>query len=302
MESKANASKAIMSMSFGGIAGAAAKTVTSPLERVRILAQTGESKQGMVRTMFVIYRTEGAKGFWRGNGTNILRIFPHKGILFMCNDTYKELIATLSGAESHAHLSTSMYFAAGSMSGITATFVTYPLDVVRTRLSGKYAAEGRANSIIGIARMTVAREGVRGMYKGMFPTLLGAVPYEGVKFGMFDVCKKAISPWVGGIMESDRFTDKNQKVVVHLLAGAMAASISGFIIYPNDTTRRMLQLDGEGGKAKRFRGLLDCYKYIYRKEGLRRFYRGILPYTIRMVPNAAIQFAVYEYLKLAAGF
>ena len=75
----------------GGFGGCVAKTVTSPLERIRLLAQTGNSR-GISSTAISILESEGWRGFWRGNGTNCFRIFPAKGILFATNDFYKDLL------------------------------------------------------------------------------------------------------------------------------------------------------------------------------------------------------------------
>jgi hypothetical protein len=79
----------------GGAAGAVAKTVCAPLERVKILCQTGESS-GIVATVRNVQRREGVAGLWRGNFTNVVRTIPNKGVLFMCSDSIK---ATLANAE-----------------------------------------------------------------------------------------------------------------------------------------------------------------------------------------------------------
>ena len=69
------------------------------------------------------------------------------------------------------------------------------------------------------------------------------------------------------------------------------------MLYPNDTVRRLLQIQGTPGAEQRFTSALDCWRKTYASGGLQRFYRGIIPYLIRMAPNSAIQFGTYEYLK-----
>ena len=39
-----------------------------------------------------------------------------------------------------------------------------------------------------------AREGFGSWYRGVTPTLLGALPYEGIKFSVFDLLKELIPP------------------------------------------------------------------------------------------------------------
>ena len=78
----------------GGIAGATAKTVTAPFERVRILNQAGASL-GAANTIRVVVRNEGFWALWRGNWPNIVRIFPNRWVLLSCSDLYKDFLSPL---------------------------------------------------------------------------------------------------------------------------------------------------------------------------------------------------------------
>jgi solute carrier family 25 phosphate transporter 23/24/25/41 len=74
-------------------------------------------------------REEGVAAFWKGNGTNIIRIFPYSAAQLSANDFYKRLIA------GEGELTVPMRLAAGACAGMTATAVTHPLDTVRLRLA-----------------------------------------------------------------------------------------------------------------------------------------------------------------------
>ncbi len=82
--------------------------------------------------------------------------------------------------------------------------MTYPLDLVRTRLA--YDVEGRApagggggggagggagarRGIAGVLAATVRSEGLGGLYRGIGPTLLGILPYAGLKFYVYQSLK-----------------------------------------------------------------------------------------------------------------
>lgn len=77
------------------------------------------------------------------------------------------------------------------------------------------------------------------------------------------------------------------------LGGVMA----GLITYPNDTVRRMLQLQGSRGTEEVYLGYFDCVRKVYAKHGIQRFYHGVFINIIRMAPNTAVQFGSYELLK-----
>ena len=114
-----------------------AKTATAPLERLKMLAQTGEGGGSSPFGIFTrIVKTEGVAGLFAGNGANLLRVFPAKGIVFASNDYYKTLLVTQTAMSSSTP---QISFAAGGLSGMTASAVTYPLDLVRGRISGKGA-------------------------------------------------------------------------------------------------------------------------------------------------------------------
>ena len=63
----------------GGFAGVFSKAVTSPLEVVKIKSQVGtfHSKSGFWQSFLVIHQNEGLRGFWKGNLTSCLRLFPY---------------------------------------------------------------------------------------------------------------------------------------------------------------------------------------------------------------------------------
>merc|ERR1719223_1570938 len=70
------------------------------------------------------------------------------------------------------------------------------------------------------------------------------------------------------------------------LGGIMA----GLITYPNDTVRRLLQLQGSRGTTNVYTGYWDCVRKTYRNHGVQRFYHGLGINLIRMAPNTAVQF------------
>jgi len=76
----------------------------------------------------------------------------------------------------------SLSFLSGGLAGMSATAATYPLDLARGRIAGKVAGPGGSKHYRGIIDtmiVTAREEGPRALYKGVSPTLLGAMPYEG---------------------------------------------------------------------------------------------------------------------------
>jgi hypothetical protein len=278
-------------MVCGGVAGMMAKTATNPLERIKMLSQTGEHGLQKSASVLSLYRSilqkEGILGLWAGNGANLLRVFPAKAVVFSTNDLYQGMFRKLSKTPEEQRLNYTYTFLAGGFAGMTASALTYPLDFARGRISGKLAQEGSRKEYHGIVRtvvLTVKDEGFLALYKGVTPTLMGALPYEGIKFGTVGFLEQA-------------FPSEETTPLRKMLFGGIGGIMAGLITYPNDTVRRLLQIQGSRGTQTVYTGYWDCVRKTYRAEGIARFYRGVTINIIRMAPNAAVQFGAYEYLK-----
>ena len=63
---------------------------------------------------------------------------------------------------------------------MTAVIFTYPMDVIRARLAFQVAGEGIYDGIGHAFKTIFTQEGViRGLYRGIVPTILGMAPYAG---------------------------------------------------------------------------------------------------------------------------
>jgi solute carrier family 25 phosphate transporter 23/24/25/41 len=277
------------------------QTATNPLERFKMLSQTGEHGSKEKQSILSLYRkiiaNEGLMGLWAGNGANLLRVFPAKAVVFSCNDQYRTILRRTTLTPKDQALADHLNFLAGGMAGMTATVVTYPLDLARGRISGKLKLEGSRhhyNGILNTVVLTAREEGVLALYKGVKPTVLGAMPYEGIKFGTVGVLEK--------MFPHERTYDANgnlekPSVWRKLCFGGAGGVMAGLITYPNDTVRRMLQLQGSRGTESSYTGYFDCVAKVYQRHGLGRFYHGVGINIIRMAPNTAVQFGSYELLK-----
>jgi len=81
-------------------------------------------------------------------------------------------------------------FFAGAGAGLTAVTLTYPLDTIRARLAFQVTGEHKYHGILHAARTILKEEGgVRALYRGFLPTLVGMVPYAGLSFYCFEMLK-----------------------------------------------------------------------------------------------------------------
>ncbi|XP_028764353.1 probable envelope ADP,ATP carrier protein, chloroplastic isoform X2 [Neltuma alba] len=216
----------------GAIAGAAAKTITAPLDRIKILMQThgvrvgqesAKKAIGFIEATTLIAKEEGIKGYWKGNLPQVIRIIPYSAVQLFAYETYKKIFRGKNG-----ELSVFGRLAAGAFAGMTSTFITYPLDVLRLRL----AVEPGYRTMTEVALGMLRDEGFASFYYGLGPSLIGIAPYIAVNFCVFDLLKKSLP-------------EKYQKrTETSLLTAVLSASLATITCYPLDTVRRQMQIKG----------------------------------------------------------
>ncbi|KAK6943503.1 Mitochondrial substrate/solute carrier [Dillenia turbinata] len=270
----------------GALAGAAAKTFTAPLDRIKLLMQTHGLRAGQetakrgigfLEAIVTIGKEEGVKGYWKGNLPQVIRVIPYSAVQLFAYETYKKLFAGKDG-----QLSVIGRLAAGACAGMTSTFVTYPLDVLRLRL----AVEPGYRTMSEVALNMLREEGMASFYKGLGPSLLGIAPYIAVNFCVFDLMKKSLP-------------EKYQKrTETSLITALLSATIATVTCYPLDTVRRQMQMRGTPYKS-----VLEAFPGIVERDGLIGLYRGFVPNALKNLPNSSIRLTTFDTVKrlIAAG-
>ncbi|ETI55559.1 hypothetical protein F441_01739 [Phytophthora nicotianae CJ01A1] len=294
-------------------AAASATTVSMPssLVAVRSIAAQPSASSAIARTVRELYSLGGVRAFWRGNSAGCCRLGPYAGLKFYLYDSLQARFAAREGRE----LSNWQRALCGATAGLIATMGTYPLEVVRTRMISQTTAPAAANSEIrGVlqgVKLILEREGLRGLYRGGWSGVMGAIPFEGVQFGCYEYLKlTAIRHqwpayrWPEGKTEMDGLD--------YFVCGSVAGAIAQTVAYPFDTVKKRLQsqqvhlnvstvgpLSAEGGSPSTlyYRGMVDCFRKVIRDEGPLALYRGTGPNLARIVPYAAVMFSTYETTK-----
>ena len=122
----------------GGIAGCVAKSLVAPIDRVKILLQvhnTHYAGYGIFETFGQVVQKEGFLALYKGNGVQLIRIFPYAALQFSSYETYKSINKKLFRKNADNLLNG---LVCGSLAGMTAVTFTYPLDVIRSRLAFQF--------------------------------------------------------------------------------------------------------------------------------------------------------------------
>uniref|UniRef100_A0A2P2I6X8 Graves disease carrier protein homolog n=1 Tax=Hirondellea gigas TaxID=1518452 RepID=A0A2P2I6X8_9CRUS len=287
----------------GGVAGMCAKTTVAPLDRIKILLQaqnTHYRNLGVVSGLTAIVRKESVLALYKGNGAQMVRIFPYASTQFTSFEIYKKYFTRVY--PNGGRLVTGL---AGSMAGVTAVFLTYPLDTVRARLA--FQVEKKYNGIRhAITEISKNEGGPRALYRGFSATVCGMIPYAGLSF----TCFEQIKFWC--MIYLPEYTcnrcEKNTgglvlSVPAKLLSGGLAGAVAQSFSYPFDVTRRRMQLAYMTKETQHYgASMFNTLMLIYRQDGVvRGLYRGMTINYIRAIPMVAVSFSVYELTKQMLG-
>jgi hypothetical protein len=236
-----------------------------------------------------IVQEEGFSKLYKSNGANVLRVIPLYSLRFMFNDQFKDLVRKPGQTKP---LSFSQMLAAGSLAGCSQILLTYPLELIRTRLALSSSQSGSIvyKGIIDCGVSTYKIEGFKGLYKGVVPTVLSGTPYIGFQMTFYDFFKD--------LFVKDGQSSQTQTFwKLSALAGVAAQTVT----YPGDTVRRRMQTNGMGGQEQIYKGAMDAVFKIAKKEGLTAFFKGCGANITAAIPGAAIQFYAYEKVKHLLG-
>jgi len=271
----------------GGAAGAVSRTTVSPLERLKILYQVqpkgSEEYKSITGSLAKMYRDEGWRGYFKGNGTNIIRIVPYSAAQFAAFEQFKMLL-TKPGEKDLTPLNR---LNAGAMAGIISVVITYPLDLIRTRLSVQSPTQQKYKGIVDAWKVIIREEGIHALFKGITPTVMGVAPYVGLNFMTYETLKA----FVKSNIQPDPTTTQL------LTCGGIAGALAQTITYPCDVLRRKMQMQGFNSSHPVYGSTWNAARTVWKQETWRGFYKGLIPNYLKVVPAISISFVTYEECK-----
>ncbi|XP_044001194.1 mitochondrial folate transporter/carrier isoform X2 [Aphidius gifuensis] len=185
-------------------------------------------------------------------------------------------------------------FVAGISGGVVSTLMLHPLDLMKIRFAvndGLTKTAPQYSSLTNAVKDIVRTEGIRGLYRGVVTNVLGS----GSSWGFYFFFYESMKAWI-----QDGDPSKSLSPTLHLLAAADAGLLSLLLTNPLWVVKTRLCLqyanDVNISESKRYSGMNDAFRKIWRTEGIRGLYKGIVPGMFG-VSHGAIQFMIYEEMK-----
>ncbi|OLL26796.1 Calcium-binding mitochondrial carrier protein Aralar1, partial [Neolecta irregularis DAH-3] len=202
----------------------------------------------------------------------------------------KPRVKSKSDSASFLHdVAQSLYhFTLGAFAGAFGATIVYPIDLIKTRMQNqrsKVVGELLYKNSIDCAKKVITNEGVKGLYSGLLPQLVGVAPEKAIKLTVNDL-----------IRNKAKGKDGRIALPFEILAGATAGGCQVIFTNPLEIVKIRLQIQGE--VAKQVEGVPKRSALWHVKNlGLLGLYKGASACLLRDIPFSAIYFPTYAHVK-----
>lgn len=230
-----------------------------------------------------LLKNEGAIALWKGNVPAEILYVLYGAAQFTTYSSISRWLSHLSDTSGFNLPSSAHSLVSGTGAGVVSTLVTYPFDLLRTRLAAN--SEKKLLSMSGTAREIILSEGFTGLFAGIKPAMLSISTTTGLMFWSYELVRETLG---------DRDIPFKEGI-----CGFIAGATSKGITFPLDTIRKRTQmykiLYNSAKRVGAFRLLAD----IVANEGVLGLYKGFGISVLKTSPTSAVSLFVYEY-SLAA--
>lgn len=282
----------------GALAGAMAKAVLAPLETIRTRMVVGVGSRNIAGSFIQVFEQQGWQGLWAGNTINMLRIIPTQAIELGTFEWVKRAMTSaqekwnedgepkvqIGDVTLNIPLSwLSPVAVAGAAAGVSATLACHPLEVVKDRLTVR--PEDYPNITVALSKI-YKDGGIRGLYSGIAPTLIGMLPYSTCYYFMYDSLKRS---YCGA--KKKKTLNRAEMLLIGAFSGLTASTIS----FPLEVARKRLMVGALRGKCPP--NMAAALAEVIREEGIGGLYRGWGASCLKVMPNSGITWMFYEAWK-----
>ncbi|XP_072986204.1 mitochondrial carnitine/acylcarnitine carrier-like protein [Typha latifolia] len=290
-------------LTAGTIGGAAQLIVGHPFDTIKVKLQSQPAPlpgklpkyAGAIDAVKQTLAAEGPRGLYKGMGAPLATVAAFNALLFTVRGQMEGLLRSEPGAP----LTVNQQVVCGGVAGVAVSFLACPTELIKCRLQAQSALADSAASSgrvryggpMDVAKHVVRSEGgVRGLFKGMVPTLAREVPGNAAVFGVYEALKQ----YFAGGKDTSKLGSGSL-----IVAGGLAGATFWLLVYPTDVVKSVIQVDDY--RNPKFSGSTDAFKKILAAEGIKGLYRGFGPAMARSVPANAVCFLAYEVTRSSLG-
>jgi len=254
---------------------------------------TLSTSPGMVSTAMQLVKQEGFFTLYNGLSASLLRHATYTTSPFVFYLKLKDLMHTEGQV-------TPWYqkIASGMLAGAGGALVGSPADVVLVRMQadGKLPIEQRRNynhALDGLWKIT-KEEGVTQLWRGCAPNVNRGMLMSVGQLASYDQAKQML-------LKTPLFKDN---ITTHFTASLIAAFVAAVITNPFDVIKTRIMNQQKKGTAGNdpqvYANSFDCFRKILKYEGYSGFFKGFVPYFVRLGPQTIlVSFLAFSFRVLS---
>jgi len=271
----------------GGITGGLEICITYPTEYIKTQLQLGVKNpatakpySGIADCVSSTVKNRGFFGLYRGLSPLLLFSIPKSAVRFWA---FESVSKALRG-KSEAPLTKPQRLIAGLCAGACeAVAAVTPMETIKVKFvhDQLMSSNPRFRGLFHGVSTIVKEEGIFGIYRGVFATILKQSTNQAIRFFVY----LEVTDWLKGGDEK-----KKLNPVTQFFAGALAGAASVYGNNPIDVVKTRLQ----GLEANKYKNFVDCFMQILRNEGPLTFYKGTTARLGRVCFDVGFTFVCYE--------
>ncbi|KAI9902980.1 hypothetical protein N3K66_002332 [Trichothecium roseum] len=267
-------------------------TAVTPLDLVKTRRQVDPKLYtSNVQAWGKIFRAEGVRGIFTGWGPTLVGYSAQGAAKYGFYEFFKKTYSDMAGPEAAVKYRTGLYLVASASAEVLADVALCPFEAVKVRMQGGIPSPYRG-TLDGISSV-LGKEGVAGLYKGIYPLWGRQIPYTMMKFASFETIVEMMYDRLPG-SKSDY--SKAAQTGVSFTGGYLAGILCAVVSHPADVMVSKLNAARAPGEA--FGAALAR---IYKDIGFSGLWNG-LPVRIFMVGTlTGLQWMTYDYCKIFFG-
>ncbi|ODH25626.1 hypothetical protein ACO22_05197 [Paracoccidioides brasiliensis] len=267
-------------------------TMVTPLDLVKCRRQVdAKMYKGNFEAWGKIGRAEGIRGIFTGWSPTFFGYSAQGAFKYGGYEFFKKFYGDLVGEEKARRWKTSLYLTASASAEFVADVALCPFEAVKVRMQTTIPPFA-TGTFSGITHIT-AKEGIAGLYKGLYPLWGRQIPYTMMKFASFETIVEMIYNRLPG-QKSDY--NKSSQTAVAFTGGYLAGILCAIVSHPADVMVSKLNANRLPGEA--FGGAMSR---IYKDIGFMGLWNG-LPVRIVMVGTlTGLQWMIYDAFKIFMG-
>lgn len=280
----------------GLLAGVATVAIGHPFDTIKVKMQKhntvahGITYRNSFHCTARILKTEGIKGLYRGATSSFVGMAFESSLLF---GMYSQIKQSLQGSAQGAGPQLQVIIPSAAYSGAIISFILCPSELVKCRMQVQgtdslVPMSRRYDSSLDCALKTVKNDGVRGIFRGGFTTLLRESIGNAVFFSIYEHVRyhmhlhlKSASPDHRNLID----------VGVGIASGGLGGIAFWSAVLPLDVAKTIIQTAPDNNSS---RNPFQVLSSIYRRAGLKGCYVGLGPTIVRAFPANATAIVAWE--------